>query len=43
MLKIVSAFVDDTDMWANGKGCREIMNMIIQDYPLLCKIVGGKT
>ena len=42
MIKIVSAFVDDTDIWANGKECGEMMNAILQEHETLYETVGGK-
>ena len=35
MLKTVSFFVDDTDMWANGQGCSNVMIMMIRYYSTL--------
>ena len=29
IIKIVSVFVDETDLWANGQGCGEMMNAML--------------
>ena len=42
MLKTLSTFVDDTDLWENGQCCVEIMSMVLQGYSTLYETVGGK-
>ena len=32
MLKTVSTFVDDANLWGNSQGCDEIMSVTLYDY-----------
>ena len=42
MIKTVSEFVDNTDLWANGQGCREMVNEMLKEHTTLHEIIGGK-
>ena len=42
MIKIVSAFVDDTDLWGNGQGCGEMMSAMLQEHATLYETIGVK-
>ena len=35
IIKAVSAFVDDADLWENGQGCGEMMNEILKEHATL--------
>ena len=42
MIKKVSVFVDDTDLWENGQWCGEMMNAILKEHAALHESIGGK-
>ena len=42
MIKKMLAFIDDTNLCANGQGCGEMMNAVRQECPTLHETVGGK-
>ena len=42
MIKTVSAFEDDTDLWADGQGCGEMTNEMLKEHAALHEKIGGK-
>ena len=43
IIKTVSVLADDADLWANGQGCREMINEMLKEHAMLHETIGGKT